>query len=88
MARLHPGVIMVVPNGLLQAWFPPNAPYRALDQMEIAAAQAHSAKFGCVFHYSPLRLKITGAVLPIATHKGAKAATPATAYQVSKTAKK
>jgi hypothetical protein len=54
LARLYPGVIMVVPNDLLQAWFPPSVPFRSLDKMEIAAAQAYAAKFGCVFHYSPI----------------------------------
>jgi hypothetical protein len=54
LARLYPGVIMVVPNDLLQVWFPPSVPSRVMDKMEIAAAQAYAAKFGCVFRYSPL----------------------------------
>jgi hypothetical protein len=54
LARLHPGIVMLVLNDLLQAWFPPGAPTRALDQTEISAAQAFAARFGCVFHYSRL----------------------------------
>jgi hypothetical protein len=54
LSRLHPGVVMVVPNDLLQAWFPSSVPSRTLDKMEIATAQAYAAKFGSVFHYSPI----------------------------------
>lgn len=54
LARLYPGVVMVVPIDILQSWFPPTVPCREMDKIEIAAAEAFAARFGCVFHYFPL----------------------------------
>lgn len=54
LARLYPGVTMVVPIHLLQSWFPPSVLCRGMAKMEVAAAEAYAAKFGCVFHYFAL----------------------------------
>ena len=54
LARLYPGVVMVVPIDILQSWFPPTVPCREMDKIEIAAAEAFAARFGVFSTISPL----------------------------------
>ena len=54
LARLHPGMTMVVPNDLLLSWFPPAPASRAIDDCSKSAAQAFASRHGCAFHYFPI----------------------------------
>jgi len=54
LARLTPGLTLIVSKDLLQTWFPSEKPSRDLDKQELAAAANFAERFGCVFHYFPL----------------------------------
>ena len=54
LARLSPGLTIVVPNDLLLTWFPSGHPDRVPDENCKSAAQAFASSFGCVFHYFPI----------------------------------
>jgi hypothetical protein len=54
LARLSPGLTIVVPNDLLLRWFPPAHRDQTPDEVCKSAAQAFASRFGCVFHYFPL----------------------------------
>jgi hypothetical protein len=54
LARLSPGLTIVVPNDLLLTWFPSGHPDRTPDEVCKTAAQAFASSFGCAFHYFPI----------------------------------
>ena len=54
LARLYPGLTIVVPDNLLLSWFPPAAACRTVDEKCKSAAQTFAARFGCAFHYFPI----------------------------------
>ena len=52
--HLFPPLKIVVPNDLLQSWFPTENQKGIIDKKSKAAAEAYAARHGCVFHYFPI----------------------------------
>jgi hypothetical protein len=51
LARLPPGMPLVVPDEVLGVWFPPWTSEGELDPDSLNSAEAFGARFGCTFSH-------------------------------------